>query len=139
MLKTLLSVRKFAYRAFPVVMLNANYIYDRDKNEFRPGTVENHDFIALQTLEFLDILDLDKSDCRLGKDGKVRRIEKPVFKVPPEGLPPIFRITPHKNRLFVSAEAKAALNASEAGRGAKYTPLERCTFYCFGWLAHSYP
>ena len=112
-------------------MLNDNHIFDKDRNESLPGTVENHDFIALQTLEFLDILDLDKSDCRFRKNGSMGRVEKPVFKVPSEGLPPIFRIASHKSRLFISAEAKVALDASETGRGAEYTPLEECTFFCF--------
>jgi hypothetical protein len=106
MLEALLSVREFPHQVIPIVMLDA----------FTPLEFEeNHDYVAVQLLEHQDVFDWEQSKCErdLEVPNCVRfgSLESAVFIEPLDGFPPLFRVTtiPLSNRLYVSAEGKAAL------------------------------
>jgi hypothetical protein len=78
--------------------------------------------------EHIDALDWDNSICERDPDlpdwVKQFSLKKLVITPPPGGLPPLFRLSAKRTRLFVSAAAKAALE--DAGiRGVRYTPQSR--------------
>jgi hypothetical protein len=117
MLEALLSVRDFPHQAIPIVMLDA----------FTPIEFEeNHDYVAVQLLEHQDVFDWEKSIYERDPEltNGVDSLEKLVLKEPPEGLPSLFRVTttPLSNKLYVSPEGKAALEAAGI-RGVNFVPL----------------
>jgi hypothetical protein len=116
MLEALLSVRTFPHQVIPIVMLDA----------FTPIEFEeNHDYVAVQLLEHQDVFDWEQSVCERNLEVpnciKFGSLESAVFKEPPNGFPPLFRVAtvPLTNRLYVSSKGKAALE--EAGiRGVSF-------------------
>ena len=122
MLSVLRNVRDFPHQIIPIVVEDMEMASFGDLN--RSGRV-NTDYVALQLLEQLDIFDRENSvysPSSISPSG-IGRIEKLVLKVPESGLPPIFRITEKSTRLYVSPEAKTALE--EAGiTGIRFVPLD---------------
>ena len=122
MLSVLMSVRDFPHQTIPVVIEDI----EAAKGDWfqRSGKV-NTDYVAVQLLEQLDIFDREKSVYRpssISPNG-VGRIRRLVLKVPPQGLPPIFRIIENSTYLYVSPEAKTALE--EAGiTGIRFVPID---------------
>lgn len=80
----------------------------------RSGKI-NTDYVAVQLLEQFNIFDREKSVYRswASDPGSIASIRKLVLEVPEEGLPSIFRITDDPISLYVSPEAKAALEEAE--------------------------
>lgn len=91
----------------------------------RPGVADNR-FVVVQLLEHADLLDWEKSKCLMDESepGVVLRISRVVLKEPPEGLPPLFRLSANTGALFVSAAAREALQAAHI-RGVIFRPLEK--------------
>ena len=114
MLSALESVRDFPHQTIPVKIEDTVLIIDEDGN-FQPSGKVNTDYVAVQLLEQLDIFDREKSTYKpsVVNPDKVGFVNKLVLKVPPQGLPPIFRIKDNRTYLYVSPEAKIALE--EAG------------------------
>ena len=124
MLSVLESVKDFPHQTIPVTIEDTVLVTDED-GKSRPSGKVNTDYVAVQLLEQLDIFDREKSVYKpsvLNPD-RVGRIRKLVLKVPEEGLPPIFRIKDNRTYLYVSPEAKTALE--EAGiTGIRFVPLD---------------
>ena len=112
MLSVLESVKNFPHQTVPVVIRDTEAAADSLIE--KSGKVST-DYVAVQLLEQLNIFDREKSIYEPGivNPNKVGFIDKLVLKVPEEGLPPIFRITDNRTYLYVSPEAKTALE--EAG------------------------
>ena len=112
MLSVLRSIQDFPHQVIPVVIED---VEATKGNWFERSGKVNNDYVALQLLEQLDILDREKSiyKVRSSNPNAVGRIKKLVLKVPPQGLPPIFRITDNRTYLYVSPEAKTALEEAE--------------------------
>lgn len=111
MLSVLESVKDFPHQVIPVVIEDMEMAFFGSLD--RSGKV-NTDYVAVQLLEQLDIFDREKSvysPSSISLSG-VGRIRKLVLKVPEEGLPPIFRIIENSTHLYVSPEAKTALEAA---------------------------
>jgi hypothetical protein len=106
MVEILLSVRNFPHQIIPVTF--------RD----HLGIPIECDYVILHLTQLLDLLDLDKSVYSLDQSildpSKllVSDIQKIVLKEPKKGFPPIFRVKHAKLHLFVSTEAKTALEAA---------------------------
>ena len=112
MLSVLRSVRDFPHQTIPVVIEDTEAA--EESLTERSGKI-NTDYVAVQLLEQLDIFDREKSVYRpssISTHG-VGRIRRLVLKVPTQGLPPIFRIIENSTYLYVSPEAKAALEEAE--------------------------
>ena len=112
MLSVLRSVRDFPHQVIPVTIEDTEVTFDSlPESSGRVST----DYVAVQLLEQLNIFDREKSIYEPGivNPNKVGFIDKLVLKVPEEGLPPIFRITDNRTYLYVSPEAKAALEEAE--------------------------
>lgn len=128
MLETLLSLGDVRRRVVPVVMLDKS-LPPRKRlgpaGEPRPGAA-HLDYSVVQLLEHGDYFDWDRSEYQPSpySEGRVSQISRLVFKVPPGGFPPIFRLAAKINYLFVSAPAKRALE--EAGiRGVEFWSTDR--------------
>lgn len=114
MLNTLLSVGNFRHTTYPVVLLDAE-IKLSTRERVRPDA-ESHNYVVVHLLENLDVFDLENSIYEYSKRNPSvilsSQIKKAVFREPPEGFPPLFRVPPLDTRLYVSAVAQAALAAA---------------------------
>ena len=112
MLSVLRSVRDFPHQVIPMTIEDVEVTSESFPES--SGKVST-DYVAVQLLEQLDILDREKSDYDTYEDNpnKIEYINKLVLNVPESGLPPIFRITDKPTYLYVSPEAKAALEEAE--------------------------
>ena len=114
MLSVLESVGYFPHQTISVTIEDTVLVTGTD-GKLQPSGKINTDYVAVQLLEQLDIFDRKKSiyEPSFINPNDVGDIDKLVLKVPPQGLPPIFRIKDNRTYLYVSPEAKAALE--EAG------------------------
>ncbi len=125
MYEVLLSVGEFSHQAIPIAVVDwkmpKNDWFD-SKRELKEGILT--DYLALHLTEHLNIFDFEKSEYTKEKDdGYVDRVDEYVFKIPEQGLSPIFKIPEMRTRTFVSMEARKALK--EAGiKGLRYIPLD---------------
>ena len=122
MLYILRAVRDFPHQAIPVVIEDMEMA--RESLTERSGKI-NTNYVALQLLEQFNIFDREKSiyEPSFINPNNVGRIEKLVFKVPEKGLPPIFRIIDKPTRLYVSPEAKIALEEAKI-TGIRFVPID---------------
>ena len=112
MLSALRSVGDFPHQVIPVTIEDIEVISESFPES--SGRVST-DYVAVQLLEHLDIFDHEKSVYRqssISPNG-VGRIKKLVLQISGKGLPPIFRIIENSTYLYVSPEAKAALEEAE--------------------------
>ena len=114
MLSVLESVGYFPHQTISVTIEDTVLVTGTD-GKLQPSGKINTDYVAVQLLEQLDIFDRKKSiyEPSFINPNDVGDIDKLVLKVPPQGLPPIFRIKDNRTYLYVSPEAKTALE--EAG------------------------
>jgi hypothetical protein len=117
MLEVLESVGDFRHSVYPTIINDSS-------TDDPPGV--NESFLILQTLEFLDAFDFDKSEYILRSEVKslVDEASKVVLKEPPNGFPPIFRLNAMKSSLFVSSAAKEALETAGRDRGIDFIPVD---------------
>jgi hypothetical protein len=105
MLEVLLSVRDFLHQVIPVMIEDTTLKYF-SLDSPRTGIV-NHNYVIVQFLEHLDVL--DKENSTYFDTGNIKGI---ALKEPENGFPPIFRVSSKPVPLYVSAEAKIALEAA---------------------------
>jgi hypothetical protein len=115
MLETIRSAGDFQHCIYPTLMEDMNALYGSD---VRTGMRKN-DFVIVQTLEFLDAYDWGKSEYII--DGDETIFTKVVLKEP---IPSLFRLVGDETKLYVSAAAKEALEASDTARGAWFLPID---------------
>jgi hypothetical protein len=118
MLNVLLSVKAFPHQVIPLVMHETPVLSEEVGREggpyIRTGKV-NHDYVAVQLLEHLDVFDWEQSIYKRHPrlSGELKGFpEKLVLKEPNDGFPPLFRVKPLETLLYVSAEGRAALEAA---------------------------
>ncbi len=130
MYETLISVSKFPHRIIPLAIvdwkLSREDWFNEDGNLKQRVYLSN--YLALQLTEHSIILDREKSKYSIDKEEDfIDRIEEYVFKVPPIGLPPIFKIPEADTKIFISAAARSSLK--KAGiNGTAYIPLNGYKF-----------
>jgi hypothetical protein len=114
MLSTLLSVGNFPYRAYPVVMLDVVEVYDPKSKKYVSPRTENNNYVAVQLTEYLDAFDIERSVYEKGKinPNVIVDVQWLVLKELENGFPPLFILDDSPLDLFVSAEARAALEAA---------------------------
>lgn len=127
---TLLSVGDFPHRVIPIAMLDdLAYPYEREQcftldGKPNPEVTNFDDFVAVQLLEESDYFDFERSEYEPSPKFPewIRSATRFVLNEPPEGFPPLFRLSAYSVALFISAEAREALK--EAGiRGTAYYAL----------------
>jgi hypothetical protein len=120
MLNALLSVGNFPHQEIPIVMIDSAV---EGSKEFD----ENHDFVAIQLLEHLDIFDWEKSiykrHPRIENCVKFGTLEKLALEFPITGYPPLFRVTTLPTYLFVSGQGRLALEQALI-KGVRLVDLE---------------
>jgi hypothetical protein len=115
MLDVLLSVGDFPHQAIPVVFKSVDHPGYSDEERQAKSLIRNHDYIILQLLEFSDVFDMERSEYNTDRGVAdpemifLTDIQNIVLKEPQGGFPPIFRIKGYEVPLYVSAEAKQAL------------------------------
>jgi hypothetical protein len=114
MLEALCSFKEFKHQIFPALVRSGWNSSD-----------ENHNYIIIQLLDHLDIFDHEQSIYDPTDIDST--LTKLVLKEPPGGYPPLFRVATIPNRLFVSAAARAALEAADI-KGLEFRYLEN-----FAW------
>jgi hypothetical protein len=125
MLDTLSSVGNFRHRAYPLAMIDCKQVYNKALDRKTNSGIEYHNFFAVHVLEDLDIFDWENSVYE--RDSEVPDViwetEKIVFKKPLTGFPPLFRVVNFETYLYVSAEARTALEAAGI-RGVNFIQAE---------------
>jgi hypothetical protein len=128
MLQILTSLGNFKHRIVPVIMLDkklpAGKRLDADGNPLPKAA--NTDYSVLQLLEQCDCFDRDRSEFKLSTviPDRISEISKLVLKEPVDGFPPIFRLEVKASYLFVSAEARQALE--QAGiTGVEFRTIDK--------------
>jgi hypothetical protein len=113
MLNTLLSVGSFPHTAYPVVMVDVEWDTKAKKVSF-PRT-ENHNYIAIHLTENLDAFDFKNSVYERStiNPDVVKNVKWTTLREPKIGFPPLFTVRPAFGDLFVSAEARAALEVAD--------------------------
>jgi hypothetical protein len=117
MYEALLSVGDFPHRILPIAAVDDSILNDADRYDAQGGLrddITSRDYVAVQLTEHADVFDWEKAVYQADPDMPERpgSVSQYAFRVPPGGLPPLFRIKNHSVRLFVSAEARAALKAA---------------------------
>lgn len=131
MYDVLCTVGNFLHRVIPVAMMDATQFAFEPKRQFlsngqpNPGITDFNGFAAVQLLERSDYFDFEHSEYELHPRDPdwVRSVSKYVLNEPPEGFPPLFRLTVQSPELFISAEAREALKKSGI-RGTAYYTLD---------------
>ncbi len=128
MLYTLHSVGSFSYKAIPTRIYDYRFL-DQGRYNLKGQTVPlmgefNEDYVGLQLLEHLDVIDYDRTEFKFNEDPVYTYIPKLVLREPVGGFPPIFRLTDRATTaLFVSPTAKETLE--EAGiKGLRFFGYE---------------
>jgi hypothetical protein len=127
MLEVLLSVRDFPHQTIAIDIKDATQVADVERGiGLKDSGIHNHNFVIVQLLEQLDIFDWEQSVYEPSKISSssfaVGEIKKMVLKEPETGFPSLFRVTTDATKLYVSAAARAALEAAGIG-GVKFRNL----------------
>lgn len=127
MYEALLSVGDFPHQSMPVAIVDWRVQpedwYDTTGNLKKD--IALRDYVAIQITEHLDIFDYDKSTYTMREDrpGMIDDVKEFVFKIPADGLPPIFKVSAKDFYVFVSAEARQALKKAKVS-GTRYISLK---------------
>lgn len=114
MLETLLTVASFNHRTVPVTMydhLELEVYHIEQGARLKDLKEHNHDYVALQLMEYTDVFNFEKSIYEKSDifEGMIKSIDKLVFKQPENGFPPIFKTEEETMYLYISEQAKIAL------------------------------
>ena len=114
MLYVLKAIGNFPHQEIPVVIEDDQADFDRELKEWVRSGRANNNYVAVHILEHLDIFDRENSIYKPDSfDPKEVRAEtKLVLHKPEGGLPPLFKLSVMPGYLFVSPEAKLALEES---------------------------
>jgi hypothetical protein len=125
MLNTLLSVGSFSHRAYPVVMLDVVEAYDPKLKKYIVPRTENYNYVAVHLTEHLDVFNFEDSVYERGKinPNVIVGVEWLVLKELKNGFPPLFALDDSPLDLFVSAEARVALEAANV-QGIRFLHVE---------------
>jgi hypothetical protein len=109
LLDLLLTIKSFAYRATPLVIVD-----DTEREQFlpsgevRPGVKTNTNYVLVKLLRHVP-LDREKSiysQCMIGEREFISGIKPLVLLEPEDGLDPIFRVKERPATRFVTEEAR---------------------------------
>ncbi|KZS42303.1 hypothetical protein AWE51_02360 [Aquimarina aggregata] len=128
MLSVFKDLDDFKYNEIPVIMFDHKEMeaYHIEQGELLEDLQRrNEDYIAIQLLDYTDVFDRENSEYEedfLDPD-EVGDIDKLVLKWPKKGFPPLFRLDESATKLFVSEQAKNALEAANI-KGCEFEEVE---------------
>jgi len=128
MVEVLLGVGEFQYRSVPVKIVDES-IPEKDRYDDNGQLLSEimiPRFKGIQLLEHTDAFDRDRSEFSTYSfaPDQVRNIKKLVLKIPEDGFPSLFRLSAAPGDMFVSAEARVALE--KAGmKGIAFWTLDK--------------
>ncbi len=117
MLSVFTELSQLEFRTVPVIMFDHKELeaYHIEEGELLDDLKRrNVDYVALQLLKYTDAFDRENAEFEenfLDPD-EVGYIEKLVLKEPADGFPSLFRIKEDITKLFVTEQAKDALEAA---------------------------
>jgi hypothetical protein len=129
MLYVLCSVGDFPHEAIPLRVFDYSLRNELDQllnSKELPPDICNQDYVALQLLESIDIIDFENSEFEEPDPESILppKITWLILKEPKEGLPPIFRLARENTTfLYISPAAKEALEESDI-RGLEFIAEE---------------
>jgi hypothetical protein len=130
MLNTLLSVGSFPHRVYPVVMLNVEEVYDSTLKKYIAPRTENNNYVAVHLTEHLDIFDTENSVYQRDSDNPewilMNSVKWLTIREPETGFPPLFNIKSASTDIFVSAQARIALETASI-QGIDFLHIENST------------
>jgi hypothetical protein len=129
---TLLTVGDFPHRVIPIATMDGSKFTFEPERRFlangqpNPDITHFDDFVAVQLLEESNYFDFEHSIYKPSPKFPewVHSVERFVLNEPPEGFPPLFRLSAYSVALFISAKARDVLKESGI-RGTAYYPLDR--------------
>jgi hypothetical protein len=127
MLEVLLAVEDFPHQAIPIEIEDATVtkVIGSDPKNWMVSGTKNFNYVIFQLLEHLDVFDWENSVYEESSiaPGFVSDVSKIVLKEPENGFPPIFRMKTESTLLFISVEARAALEAAGI-KGVKFSTYQ---------------
>lgn len=130
MYEVLRAVGDFPHRALPTVVIDCQVPpNDRLDSKGQPRAEIIIDrFITIHLTTHLPIFDFEKSVYTRPSVNlpDLLEIEEYVFKIPPHGLPPLFRLAADPTPLFISREARMRLKTAQIS-GTRYISLKGFT------------
>ncbi len=127
MMDIILGIGGCKFKEVSVVMIDDTYFKDKfnSKGELLPEVPVEKEYLTFQLQERLEVFDYERSVYKMLKSqpDKPGIIKKMVLKEPSIGFPPLFRIKEKASVLFVSKEAKEALEAENI-KGCVFEPVE---------------
>ncbi|MEW5675621.1 hypothetical protein ABGT15_04855 [Flavobacterium enshiense] len=128
MLTILSGTGEFKFRTIPVIMFNHKELEAYHIEEgigFEDLNERNEDYLAFQLMDFTAAFDKDNSVYRMSRafPDEIGSIQKLVLKEPINGFPPIFKIEEDVTLLFITEEAKTALETAGI-KGCEFVEVE---------------
>jgi hypothetical protein len=128
MLVLLADLADFKFRKVPVVMFNhkeleAFHIEEGIGLEYLKEC--NQDYFAVQLMEYTDAFDIENSlyEEHYLYPEKIGSVRKLTLKQPDKGFPPIFKIEEDSTLLFITEQAKIALETAGI-KGCEFEEVE---------------
>lgn len=128
MIDTLSGVGHFQHRLYPSILIDDTYIVNNrfdEAGELKKNIPVIDSFFIVQILEILKVLDYEHSIYEPMNEWEQfpTLISKLVLKEPEGGFPPLFRVFEKPSAVFVSREAKEALEANNT-KGCVFKEVE---------------
>ncbi|MDX8363431.1 imm11 family protein [Cytobacillus sp. IB215316] len=126
MLEVFLELGEIQFRSVPVIMVDDSYLDDPFKGDGTLKDVVNWiEYLLVQLTEYTNVFDYGKSefDECIVFPGDVGVVHKLVLKEPKGGFPPIFKVEECEEYIFISFEAKKALEKAGV-KGCEFEPVE---------------
>lgn len=126
MLNVLLGVASFEYSLIPVTMIDFTYLdnpFD-DEDKLKSDVPINNDYVAIYFPDCLyNVFDHERFTYSISSVSGAYFTNKFILKDPNYNFPPVFRIKESLVPLFVSSEAKEALELNGI-KGCVFEPVE---------------
>jgi len=127
MLTIFTNLGDFKFRSLPTIMLDHKEMeaYHIEEGELLEDLKKrNDDYVGIQLMEYTSAFDKENSEYKVSRAiPDMIRIRELVLKEPEKGFPPIFKIEEDTTMLFITEQAKNALEAANI-KGCVFEEVE---------------